>query len=327
MFELYVTGLYSFKQIANELYAQGLRTRAGKKVSAGQIHKIIGRTFYYGVMETGGQYYQGNHEPLISQELFNKCQELSGNKARPRAKTKGFTLSGFVKCEKCGCAVTAEIKKGKYIYYHCTNGKGSCDQKSFNANEKTLDEQIAADMERLKISEKMVDIVYRAKIEELEQSGEYHNHALEVAQNALKSLALRKSRLVDTFTAGDIDEELYRSKLRDIDRDSVNLKNQIEELERNSKDPRVTIELVYERFKRGYTMAKRYRDAGPAEKRIVLAEALSNSTMLDRNMAQIQYKSPYEYFARTPVNASFSEVLPDRDSNPSFWCQKPTSYH
>ncbi|MER8613162.1 zinc ribbon domain-containing protein [Mesorhizobium sp. M1216] len=23
-------------------------------------------------------------------------------------------------CARCGCAVVAEIKKGKYIYYHCT---------------------------------------------------------------------------------------------------------------------------------------------------------------------------------------------------------------
>lgn len=327
MFELYATGLYSYKRISEMLYEQGLRTRSGKKIHGGNVQRIINRTFYYGVMESNGQYYQGNHEPLVSQELFNACQALSGNKSRPRSKTKGFTLSGFITCEKCGCAATAEIKKGKYIYYHCTNGRGGCDQRSFNANEETLHEQITLDLERLKISPGIIDIVYRAKLEELEQSGEYHNHALETAQNALRSLSVRKSRLVDTYTAGDIDEELYRAKLRDVERDTINLKNQIQKLEQDSHNPRTTIELVYKRFKQGYTMAKRYREAEPNEKRIILAEALSNSTLLNRNMAKINYKSPYDIFARTPVNASFSEVLPDRDSNPNFWCQKPTSYH
>ena len=152
IFELYATGLYSFKQISGLLYEQGLRTKSGNKVHGGQIHLIINRTFYYGVMESNGKYYRGNHKPLITQELFERCQEVSGNKSRPRAKTKGFTLSGFIKCESCGCAVTAEIKKGKYIYYHCTNGRGDCAQKSFNANETGLHEYIAKDMEKLQIS-------------------------------------------------------------------------------------------------------------------------------------------------------------------------------
>ena len=32
-----------------------------------------------------------------------------------------------VKCSRCGCAITPEIKKGKYIYYRCTQYKRSCD--------------------------------------------------------------------------------------------------------------------------------------------------------------------------------------------------------
>jgi len=315
MFELYSTGLYSFKQIASLLFDKGLRTKGGKKLSAGQIHKIINRTFYYGVMESDGKYYQGNHEPIISQKLFEQCQEISGSKSRPRKKTKGFTLSGFIMCDKCGCAVTAELKKGKYIYYHCTNGKGICDQKSFNTNEETLHDFIALDMKKLKISQRMVDIVYKAKLEELKQSGDFHNHALDTARKALESFSMRKSRLIDTFTAGDIEETLYREKLLALDNEKVNLEKQIVEIEKNNPDPYATIELVYNRFKRGYTMSKRYKHASPEEKREILSDALSNSKLLNRNIVDLQYKSPYDAFARTPVNASFSEVLPDRDSN------------
>jgi hypothetical protein len=31
-----------------------------------------------------------------------------------------------VTCGRCGCAFTAEIKKGQYIYYHCTGHRGAC---------------------------------------------------------------------------------------------------------------------------------------------------------------------------------------------------------
>ena len=315
IFELYSTGLYSVKQISNLLYEQGFRTKAGKKVYTSVVHYILSRTFYYGVMELHGKYYNGNHEPIISQNLFDRCQEVLGKKTRPRAKTKGFTLSGFIVCEACGCAITAEIKKGKYIYYHCTNGKGICNQKSFNANEEKLHDQIALDMEKLQISQKMIYIVYKAKLEELEQSGAYHNHALDTALKAQESLSKRKSRLVDTYTGGDIDEALYREKLLMIENESVTLSKQIEVLEKNNHDPYATIELIYSKFKRGNTMSKQYSDAFPEEKRIILSEVLSNSTLLDRNIVSLQYKSPYDVFARTPVNADFSTLLRGQDSN------------
>lgn len=311
IFELYATGLYSFKQISTRLYEEGLRTKSGKKVYQGSIHRILNRTFYYGVMESNGKYYQGNHEPLISQKLFEECQRIADNKSRPRPKTRKFTLSGFLKCHNCGCAITAEIKKNKYIYYHCTNGKGGCDQKSFNANENKLHEQITKNLESLRISPKIVDIVYKAKLEELEQTDAYQNHALDTALKARESLTARKSRLVDTFTAGDIEEALYREKLQEINKEEVNLSQQIAELDKNNPDPYTTIELVYSAFKRGYTMAKRYSDASEDDKRIILSEVLSNSTLLDRNIVSLQYKSPYDVFARTPENATFSELLPD----------------
>jgi hypothetical protein len=34
--------------------------------------------------------------------------------------------AGLVTCGLCGCAMTAEIKKGRYIYYHCTGFRGRC---------------------------------------------------------------------------------------------------------------------------------------------------------------------------------------------------------
>lgn len=311
MFELYATGLYSFKQISDRLYDQGLRTVSGKKVLKSTIQRITTRTFYYGVMEFENKYFQGNHQPIITQQLFEQCQELAGNRTRPRSKNKSFTLSGFIHCEKCGCAVTAELKKGKYIYYHCTNGKGICDQKSFNTNETSLHEYIINDMKKLQISQRMVDIVYRAKLEELSQSTDFQNHALDTARKALESLSTRKSRLVDTFTNGDIDEVLYREKISALDKEKVNLEKQMVEIEKNNPDPYATIELVYNRFKQGYTMSKRYQDASPEEKREILSNSLSNCTLLNRNIVSLQYKSPYDVLAKTPVNASFSTMLPD----------------
>lgn len=224
-------------------------------------------------------------------------------------------LSGFITCQKCGCAITAEIKKQKYIYYHCTNGRGNCDQKSQNAKEEVIDSYIAKDMEELYISQKMVDIVYKAKLEELADLETYENHALNTVQKALESLKTRRSRLVDTFTTGDIDEALYRHKLQTIDNEEVTLTKQSEQLQIENPNPYATIELVYNRFKQGNTMAERYKTASPEQKRIILSESLSNSFLLNRNIVDLQYQKPYSDFRNLPKKPSFLEMRRRGDSN------------
>lgn len=139
--------------------------------------------------------------------------------------------------------------------------------------------------------------------------------ALVNARKALHALATRKSRLVDTYTEGDIDTELYRTKLREIDNEHVRLTKRIEELQRQDYDPRTTIELIYSKFKEGNSLAERYEAASPEEKRIMLSEALSNSTLLNRNIVDVRYKSPYNVFALTPLNPTFSELCAHLGSN------------
>ena len=38
-------------------------------------------------------------------------------------------FQGLLSCGHCGCALVAEIKKKRYVYYHCTGNKGKCSEK------------------------------------------------------------------------------------------------------------------------------------------------------------------------------------------------------
>jgi hypothetical protein len=42
-------------------------------------------------------------------------------------------FKGLIKCENCGCIVTPDIKKGKYIYLK-PNSKKGCNCKQINEN-------------------------------------------------------------------------------------------------------------------------------------------------------------------------------------------------
>ncbi|MBP6989319.1 recombinase family protein [Candidatus Shapirobacteria bacterium] len=53
----------------------GFVTRSGKPLALSKVYKTLKNTYYYGEFEFGGVTYKGNHEPLITKELFEKVQK------------------------------------------------------------------------------------------------------------------------------------------------------------------------------------------------------------------------------------------------------------
>ena len=46
---------------------------------------------------------------------------------RPKHRHHEFAFSGgLLRCAYDDCLITAEIKKQRYVYYHCTGGRGKC---------------------------------------------------------------------------------------------------------------------------------------------------------------------------------------------------------
>lgn len=115
MFVLCAKG-YSVKEIANKLYAQGLRSQGGYKVGKSVVHRILHNPFYYGVMLRNGRYYDGKYEPIITKQMFDEAQAVLLGKNRPRKQQHFFTYRGFMTCASCGCALTADKKKGHNYY-------------------------------------------------------------------------------------------------------------------------------------------------------------------------------------------------------------------
>ena len=68
------------------------------------------------------------HIPLVTTDLWGHVQAvLDGRFANRHRKVKhDFTFSGLVSCGHCGCSLVGELKKGRYVYYHCTGYRGRC---------------------------------------------------------------------------------------------------------------------------------------------------------------------------------------------------------
>ena len=132
LFTWFASGEYSIKALAAKAYQEGFCFRKTRnKMPVTTLHKILRKLIYTGEFEYGGKRYQGIHEPLVSRVVWERCQEiLDGRHQKKHRKTKhDFAFSGFITCGHCGCSLVGEIKKGRYVYYHCTGYRGKCPER------------------------------------------------------------------------------------------------------------------------------------------------------------------------------------------------------
>ena len=130
LFEWYATR----RHFAEGGGAEGARERAssirrsGAKVPVSTVHTILRNRLYTGWFEWNGKLIQGRHEPLVSVELWERVQGVLDGRFAKKAKRgkHDFAFSGLIACAMCGCAVVGEIKKQRYVYYHCTGYADKC---------------------------------------------------------------------------------------------------------------------------------------------------------------------------------------------------------
>jgi len=127
LFEWYASGNYSLKALTAKAHAAGLtHPRSGRRMMKAEIHRILQNPIYTGDFRWHGKLFHGSHEPLISRVMFAAVQAVLNRKPRARYPKQRHAFMGLLTCARCGCAMTAERKKGKYTYYRCTAFHGRC---------------------------------------------------------------------------------------------------------------------------------------------------------------------------------------------------------
>lgn len=148
-FEMYDTGDFSIKAIADFAHRNGYRGKRGGKIATGTMHLALRNPLYAGHFYWGGREYEGSDPTLISWELYKRVQDRLDGHTYTRAVERQFAYSGLVTCGHCGGAITAELKKKKYIYYHCAT---RCQREKF-VREEQLEKMFLEAMQALVMPE------------------------------------------------------------------------------------------------------------------------------------------------------------------------------
>ena len=242
MWELLLTGAYTPPQVLTIATRDwGLRLRSGHALSRSGIYRLFTNPFYAGRFEypkKSGQWHQGRHKPMITEDEFTRAQTLLQGRGRPRPVAKTFAFTGLIRCGGCRARVTAEEKhqlicascrlkfaRGArtacprcdtsltgsasrhrspkpldYVYYHCTKQKDpTCPQRGVRVE--SLEAQIAAHVARLTISPRFEAWVL-ARLRKLpEFDREAQDAAARAREQAHRACVTRLDNLLDLKTS------------------------------------------------------------------------------------------------------------------------------
>ena len=146
----------STTRLAQELNAQGHTTkswttkkgvtRAGTPWHKGLLYRVLNSPLYLGEVTHKGNRYPGEHDAIITQEVWDQAHAILERNRRARGEqTRAQTpalLKGVLRCAHCGCAMTPNFtrRRGKvYRYYLCVRAergeRGSCPVRCLSAGE------------------------------------------------------------------------------------------------------------------------------------------------------------------------------------------------
>lgn len=244
LFEMYATGNHSLQTLKDAAIKLGLRTKKGEPLAISQINKILKKPFYCGMMETKYGVVEHVYEPLVSKALFQQVQDVINgyHKTPHKMATKPFIFKGMITCADCGCVVTPEIQKRRYVYYSCTNAKKIC--KRVYVKEEALIKILSSYFDQIVLSQEQIEAVTAYLKEIHESETQFHTESLTALQKERDKIQKRLSQIYDDKLDGLIDEKLYLEKVREYKTRQLEIAEEMKNHEKADQNFYVTANMV-----------------------------------------------------------------------------------
>ena len=316
MYESYSKGSVSLLAIEKEMYSLGLRSRKGNKVGSSTIYKMLRNPIYRGKFIWNGIEHDGNHESIVSSALWFAVQDTRDERSIAKPKqSHEFAYIGLMKCGHCDCAVTAERRKQKYSYYHCTGHRGKHGEP--HVREEKLDEQFSNLLEGLVLDEEVAEFILKGIQKDTADSRKALKDTKERLVSQRKRLLKRSDVLYDDRLDGRIDVTRYDSKSAGINRDIELIDEQLSSFESSSNyDPTATAKGIIELAQHAGSM---FLKASASDRKQYLRIMLSNCTLREGKINH-QFSKPYELLHDTNMKwKAHKAVSGDLSAMESIW--------
>ncbi len=309
-FELYATGKFSMKSLTQEMNIRGLRNYpSNKKITTSQIHKILRDHFYYGMMLWKDHLYQHKYEPIITKDLFKQVQEVidSFNRQNFKRTNKPYIFRGMIKCKECGCSISPELKKGKYVYYHCTNYHKKHKKLDW-INQDDLLKQVKKLLKSIKLSPKAVQKL-KSKLRTVHESEQfYFKESKAKLEKRFNAIGGYKKVMYEDRLEGRITTDEYDKKIEEYHKEEDDLMIQLEEHTHGNQNFYIGANKILDISQRAWEIF----ESSEVEEKIQLLNFLLQNCELEDKKLLFKLKTPFEGVLEY---ANTGNLLPGSDSN------------
>ncbi len=283
IFEMYATGNYSLLDITKEMETMGLtgNTEVHNPLPKSMIHKIINNPFYYGVMKIKDQLYPHKYEPLISKDLFNRCQAVSlGYHKKPfHYAAKPYIFRGMITCSECGCMITPETSKGHH-YYHCTNYR-RLHKKVLYCKEEDLLTPIYNVLDNMKFTDDQINKITENLKSTNESKNKFHQLALDNLQKEYSQIDTRISNAFNLLADGQIPPDVFNAKLKEWKNKQADIQEEMSRHTNADENFYITASLVLNLAKRAREI---FESSEVEEKKQLLSFVLQNLQLKEKEL-------------------------------------------
>ncbi len=292
LFELYATSEYSITTIWQKITRLGLKNKDGRTLARSNIQYVLKDPFYYGMAYSKKHgLYPHRYQVLITRDLFEKCQEVMRGRSHKPSKqsSRAYIFKGLLTCRNCGCLLTPEIKKGRLIYYSCTNAKGNC--KRVYVREEDLLRPV---YDVFKVFRSIPQEVQEKLVQELRavNEGETIFHEREIAR--IRAEYERAQKRIDTWTNLLLDQSItkddYDKKLEKLKDNQYRLGIELEEYTKADHQYHIHVAMVLNVSR---MIGEVFESSEVSEKRAILNFILQNPTVSGKQL-EFTLRKPFD---------------------------------
>ncbi len=208
VFEEYASGTRSYAELADWLNAAGHRGHRGKPFTKETVRDVLVNSTYAGYVSPRraplDPAARGNHEPIVSRELFERVQAVrarrNGKKHGTRPSRHNYVLTGTAVCDRCGTSLYGSRggNGNRYARYLCAGRtrRHCCDQPQALARK--VEGQLTEFLRDFRLGASEQQAVLARLRERTER------RAAEAERPSLTELRGRLARLQDLYELGDL---------------------------------------------------------------------------------------------------------------------------
>ena len=212
-FEKYATGNYTAVKIADIFNAKGILTRRNLHWSKESVRTLLQLDFYYGAVKYLDTLHSGDHQALISKELFEQVQVVrKAHAMKPRTVTEKFDriylLGGLIRCASCGCNLRAQGSREHQYYREVSHLRGlECPDARKSFPTEIVEQQVGDIVQGFRLPrgwQKEIRTALNPKVE--------RDHFEQERQELLTRL----QRLGDLYLEGSVERKAYLSSREEL---------------------------------------------------------------------------------------------------------------